>query len=310
MEHNQDYEVIIVGGSYAGLSAALALGRALRRVLVIDAGAPCNRNTPQSHNFITHDGTPPAVIGQIARSQVWFYQTVQWKEGHVSALAQTEAGFLATLESGETFSAAKVLLATGVKDLLPDIPGFAESWGISVLHCPYCHGYEVRGRNTAILANGAMALEMAKLIRHWTGKLQLLTDGPSTIPEADRAVLETNGIKVTEKRISRIEHQAGHLDGIVFDDGSRLALEVMYARVPLAQQLDVAGQLGCALNPAGLITVDDMRQTSVPGLYAAGDNSIQARSVAAAAGAGNFAGAAINRQLIEEHFLATGRMDG
>ncbi|WP_118976893.1 NAD(P)/FAD-dependent oxidoreductase [Taibaiella koreensis] len=306
MNGKLDYEVIIVGGSYAGLSAAMALGRALRRVLVIDAGEPCNRNTPQSHNFITHDGTPPAVISQIARSQVRFYQTVQWQEGRVSTLLKTADGFEAVLEGGERYTARKVLLATGMKDLLPDIPGMAECWGISVLHCPYCHGYEVRGRETAIWANGAMALEMGKLIAHWTSRLQLLTDGSSTIPEADKAALEANGIKVIEKRISRLSQQAGHLDGILFDDGSRLDLEVLYARVPLQQQLDVAGQLGCILTPAGLIQVDEMRQTSVPGLYAAGDNSIQARSVAAAAGAGNFAGAAINRELIEEHFLATG----
>lgn len=303
---NKTYEAIIVGGSYAGLSAAMALGRALRRVLIIDAGEPCNRNTPQSHNFITHDGTPPAVIAQIARSQVKQYQTIHWQEGRVEKIAGASGDFRVSLESGEVFTAPKVLLATGVKDLLLKIAGFAECWGISVLHCPYCHGYEVRGRETAILLNGDMALEMVKLISHWTPKLCLLTNGPSTIAESDRALIEANGIEIVEKKILKLEHEQGHLKRVVFGDGSHRELEVMYARVPLQQHLDVAAQLGCALNPMGLIEVDELRQTSVPGLYAAGDNSSPARSVAGATGAGNMAGAAINKQLIEDHFRQSG----
>src|SRR5690606_19368783 len=145
---------IIIGGSYAGLSAAMALGRSLRKVLIIDAGKPCNRQTPHSHNFITQDGKTPAEISSIARAQVAQYETVTFLSGFAVEGKKTNSGFEIKTEKGEIFESKKLILATGVKDIMSEIPGFAECWGISVIHCPYCHGYEVRNEKTGILANG------------------------------------------------------------------------------------------------------------------------------------------------------------
>ena len=181
MIQQTNFEVIIVGGSYSGLSAAMSLGRSLRQVLVIDSGLPCNRQTPHSHNFITQDGEVPAVISAKAKLQVDFYKTVQFFNGLAIQAIKTNDGFEIKTDSGEAFTSKKVLFATGVKDLLPEIKGLAECWGISVLHCPYCHGYEVKTEKTAIIANGEMAFEYAKLISNWTKDLRLLTNGKSAL---------------------------------------------------------------------------------------------------------------------------------
>ena len=139
-----EFEVIIIGGSYSGLAAAMALGRSVRRVLIIDSGAPCNRFTPHSHNFITHDGEVPAVISAKAKAQVLAYPTVQFQEGIVTKADKTAQGFTVTTASGATYTAKKLFIATGVKDILPEINGLAACWGVSAIHCPYCHGYEYR----------------------------------------------------------------------------------------------------------------------------------------------------------------------
>src|SRR5690606_19696546 len=168
MTENKVFDVIIIGGSYAGLSAALALGRSLRHVLIIDSGAPCNRQTPHSHNFLTHDGEPPARIATQARDEVLRYDTVRFVQDTATEAVSQEHGFAVTTASGDRYTAQKLLFATGVRDLMPDIPGFADCWGISILHCPYCHGYEVRGRTTGVLANGDTGYELAMFINNWT----------------------------------------------------------------------------------------------------------------------------------------------
>ncbi len=183
------FDVIIVGGSYSGLSAAMSLGRSLRQVLVIDSGLPCNRQTPHSHNFITQDGEVPTVISAKAKLQVDFYKTVQFFNGLAVQANKTKVGFEIKTDSGEVFTSKKVLFATGVKDLLPEIKGLAECWGISVLHCPYCHGYEVKTEKTAIIANGEMAFEYAKLISNWTKDLRLLTNGKSALTSEQTKIL-------------------------------------------------------------------------------------------------------------------------
>src|SRR5690606_37550650 len=158
------YDVIIVGGSYAGLSAAMALGRSLRKVLVIDSGFPCNRQTPHSHNFITQDGETPFAISQKAREQVMRYPTVRFLDDLALGAAKTATGFTVSTKSGDTFLSRKLITATGIADQLPEIKGFAACWGISVIHCPYCHGYEFRNQRTGILANGDRAFHLASLV--------------------------------------------------------------------------------------------------------------------------------------------------
>jgi len=298
----EHFEVIIVGGSYSGLSAAMSLGRSLRQVLVIDSGLPCNRQTPHSHNFITQDGEVPAVISAKAKLQVHFYKTVQFFNGIAIEVTKTKDGFEIKTNSGETFTSKKMLFATGVKDLLPEVKGLAECWGISVLHCPYCHGYEVKTEKTAIIANGEMAFEYAKLISNWTKDLRLLTNGKSTITWEQKEILQKHQIEIIEEEIESLEHENGNVTQVIFKNQSKTTVKAIYFRAPFEQHCSLPEALGCDLTEQGLIKVDMMQKTTIPGVYASGDCVIQARSVAMAVSSGSFAGAAINKELIDERF--------
>jgi thioredoxin reductase len=211
MENNRLFDVIIIGGSYAGLSAAMALGRSLRNVLIIDSNLPCNRQTPHSHNFITQDGETPAAIAQKAKEQVMRYDTVQFHNDLALSGKQIKEGFEIATEKGDVFVAKKLIFATGIKDLMPDIKGFAECWGISVVHCPYCHGYENRSKNTAIMANGERGFHLASLVRNLTSKLTLLTAGKPEFDETQTATLQRHNIEVAETTVTEIEHENGQV---------------------------------------------------------------------------------------------------
>ena len=298
----KNFEVIIIGGSYSGLSAAMSLGRSLRQVLVIDSGMPCNKQTPHSHNFITQDGEAPADISAKAKLQVGFYKTVQFYNGLVIEAVKTQNGFEIKTASGELFTSKKLLFATGVKDLLPEIKGLAECWGISVLHCPYCHGYEVKAEKTAIIANGEMGFEYAKLISNWTKDLTLLTNGESRLTTEQTDVLKKHQIEIIEDEIESVEHENGYVQQIIFKKQSKLIVKAIYFRPPFEQHCLIPESLGCEMTEQGLIKVDIMQKTTIPGIYASGDCVIHARSVAMAVSSGSFAGASINRELIEEAF--------
>jgi thioredoxin reductase len=296
------YDVIIVGGSYAGLSAAMSLGRSLRKVLIIDSGLPCNRQTPHSHNFITHDGEPPKAIADKARVQVLKYDTVTIQHGIAVNAAKNDNGFELATADGATFSARKLLFATGIKDLMPAIPGFAECWGITVIHCPYCHGYEVKQEKTGIMSNGDMAFEFSKLIDNLTKDLTIFTNGKSTLSIEQKEKLQQHKIAVVETEIAGFEHDNGKLKQVLLKDGSAIPLKAMYAKIPFVQHCDIPVQLGCALNDHGYLSVDMLGRTTVPGVYAAGDNTAMMRAVSLAVAGGGMAGAAINKELAEESF--------
>ena len=296
------FDVIIVGGSYAGLSAAMALGRALRNVLVIDNGKPCNRQTPHSHNFITHDGEVPAVISNKAKEQVRAYPTVTFATGTAVSARKVEGKFLIDIDNGDRVYAKKLLFATGVKDLMPPIEGFADCWGVSVLHCPYCHGYEVRNEPTGILAKGDMAFELARLINHWTKDLVVFTNGPSNLTPEQAQRIESHNIKIIEQEIDRIEHEKGQVKFLHLKGGKYFALKAIYARPEFGQHCAIPYDLGCELTEQNLLKVDAFQRTSIAGIFAAGDNSTLMRSVSLAVAGGGFAGASINKELIEEEF--------
>lgn len=302
MTGNRNFDVIIIGGSYAGLSAAMSLGRALRQVLIIDSGKPCNRQTPHSHNFLTQDGNTPANISQIGKEQVLQYKTVTFYTGLATAGVQTATGFDITTDTGETFSAVKLIFATGIYDNLPDIPGFAECWGISVIHCPYCHGYEVRNEKTGILANGDMAFDFGKLISNWTKDLTIFTNGPSTLNAEQVEKLAGRNITIVEKVIKEIAHKNGYITRLIFTDGTALPLTALYARINFTQHCDIPAQLGCELTEQGYIRVDNMQKTTVKDVFACGDNASMMRSVSNAVASGTFAGAMANKDLVEETF--------
>ncbi|MGN7705928.1 NAD(P)/FAD-dependent oxidoreductase [Chryseobacterium sp. 22543] len=299
---NKKFDVIIIGGSYSGLSAGMSLGRSLRNVLIIDNGKPCNRQTPHSHNFVTHDGKTPGEIANLAKKDVEKYNTVRFYNGTVIKTVKITGGFRIETSSGEKFHAKKLILASGVKDVMPDIPGFAECWGISVIHCPYCHGYEVKNEITGILSNGEMAYEFSKLIFNLTKNLTLFTNGKAVLTNEQTEKLKQNKIMLNEDEIEEIKHENGSIQKIIFKNGKEVSLQALYAKIPFEQNLNVSDDLGCELTEQGFIKVDMMQKTNVPGVFACGDNVTMMRSVANAVAQGNFAGAVVNKELADEEF--------
>lgn len=299
---DRHFDVIIIGGSYSGLAAGMALGRALKKVLIIDSGKPCNRQTPHSHNFITQDGKTPAEIATLAKQQVEKYDTVTFFNGLATNGAKIENGFSIQTDSGETFRAKKLIFATGVKDVMPNIEGYAECWGISVLHCPYCHGYEVRNEPTGVLGNGEQGVEFATLISNWTKDLTLFTNEPSTLTPEQTAKLKSHAIKIVETGIEKFEHRNGYLQKIIFKDGASSSIKALYARNPFEQHCTIPETLGCELTEDGYIKIDPFQKTTIPGIFACGDNTTRMRALANAVAMGTTAGAMVNREIVFEEF--------
>lgn len=297
-----EFDVIIVGGSYAGLSAALALGRAKRNILIIDSNKPCNKQTPHAHNFLTHDGDKPAEISVKAKAEVLKYPTVKFIEGKAISATSIDKGFVVELANGTSFNSRKILLASGLKDILPEIIGFRECWGISVIHCPYCHGYEVKDEKVGLLMNGDMAFDMAKMISHWNKEVVLLTNGASTLTVEQTNQLQSKSISIIEKELSALEHNKGYLNNVVFKDGEQLKLKAIYAKPKMVQHSNLYTDLNCEINENGLLVVDSFQKTTNNGVYAAGDCTTMFRSLSAATAAGSMAGAMINKDLIWEDF--------
>jgi thioredoxin reductase len=297
-----DFDVIIIGGSYAGLSAALTLGRSTRNILVIDAAQPCNKQTPQSHNFLTHDGDRPADIAKAAKAEVLKYPTVRFLEGKAISGKAVDGGFSITLENGDSFMARKVLLATGLKDVLPAIKGFAECWAISVIHCPYCHGYEVRDEKIGLLMNGDHAFDMAKNLHLWNKDLTILTNGKSQFTAEQTEKLQSKSIMIVEDEIIEMVHVKGYLEHVVFKSGEKLALKAIYARAEVEQHDNLYLDLGCELTELKTIKVDEYQQTTAKGIYAAGDSATLFRSLSIVAAAGTMAAVMLNKEMISEDF--------
>lgn len=294
--------MIIIGGSYAGLSAALSLGRSLRKVLVIDSGNPCNRVTPYSHNFLTNDGSRPKAIHDKARAQLTGYQSVTYLEGLATEASQIDNIFEVSTAKSQVFRAKKLLFTTGVTDTVPNISGFAECWGKSILHCPYCHGFESKGLKTGVLGNGDMGYELAKTISHWAGGLTLYTNGSSTLSPEEVLKLNKHNISVVQNEIDYIEHDNGQVARLHFADTEPEDIRALYTQLPFIQQCSLPEGMGCAMTEKGFIEIDKCLQTTVPGVYAAGDCVSLFRSVANAVAMGSKAGAMINKCLIEEDF--------
>ncbi len=302
MTGSKNFEVIIIGGSYAGLSAAMALGRSLRNVLIIDSGKPCNRQTPHSHNFLTQDGIKPNLISEKAKEQVLKYETVKFLNDFAISGKKTEGGFTIATKAGETFLTKKLIFATGIKDIMPNIKGFSACWGISVIHCPYCHGYEYSNDKTGVFTNGDIAFEMGKLIHNWTKDLTIFTNGKSTLKEEQASKLKKQNIKIIEKEINYFDHKNGQIERIIFEDGTSESIKALYARPEFEQHCEIPKELGCELTELNYLTTDPFQKTTVPGIFACGDSTTMIRSVSYAVAAGGVAGTMANRELIEEEF--------
>ena len=302
MTNNKKFDVIIIGGSYAGLSAAMALGRSLRSVLIIDGGEPCNIQTPHSHNFLTQDGQTPNEISTLAKRQVEKYESVEFYKGLATSGTKTGSGFEIITSNSDKFTGKKLIFATGIKDTMPAIKGFKECWGISVVHCPYCHGYENRGKNTALIANGAMAFHLAPMVKNLTNELTILTNGKAEFDADQLAKLKQNKINIIETKIVELENNNGQLENVVFSDSDKLPFDVAYGVIPFTQHSDIPQTLGCEITEQGYIKVDMFQKTTIDGVFACGDNSVMMRSVANAVYSGNLTGAVVNGLLSQEEF--------
>jgi thioredoxin reductase len=306
---NRNFEVIIIGGSYSGLAAGMTLGRALRKVLIIDSGKPCNKHTPYSHNFLIADGMPPEELAATARQHIARYKTVQLLQDVATEGKRFLNRFTITTQSGNTFTAKKLIFATGISDILPGIQGLTECWGKSVLHCPYCHGYEVKGLKTGILGDGESVIEFASLISNWTNDLTIYTNGISTLSVAQKALLHKHNIRLCEMEIQKLIHTNGSIEKVVFTNGEAANINALYIKPNFAQHCNIPILLGCATNADGYIVSDASQNTTVPGIFACGDNVTRMRTLANAVAMGTTAGMSANKELVIEKFAAALQFD-
>ena len=289
------YDVAIIGGGAAGLSAALVLGRARRRVVVVDAGEP--RNAPAEHmqGFISRDGTPPAELLRAARAEVLRYGGEIVEDRVVEATA----GFSLRLAAGQTVTARRVLLATGAVDELPDILGARERWGRDFLHCPYCHGWEVRDQAIGVLTTGPGSVQHAHLLRQWTDDVILFAH-TAEVTSGEREALHARGITIVDGRVEGLVVANDQLQGVRLVDGRTVARRALFIRPALRAHVNgPAAALGCELLEDGLVRVDGGGRTSVPGVWAAGNACNPRAQVITAAGEGSAVAIAINTELVE-----------
>ncbi|MDR7272570.1 thioredoxin reductase [Pelomonas saccharophila] len=266
-------DVIIIGGSFAGLAAALQLGRAGRKVTVLDTGLPRNRNARHSHGLLGHDHKPPLDILAEARRQLARYPAIRLVNARADSVAGAIDDFSVLTGDGQTLGARRVILSYGVTDQMPDVPGFAESWGTSIVPCPYCDGFEVAGQHWGLVWSGPQSHQSARLFLDWTDKLTVFADGHDIAPDI-QADLARRKIPVVDGRIIEIAHHQGHIATVNVESGRNVAVDVLFAHPRNKPSASLHESLGLVTvdTPVGIaLKVDERRQTSVPGIYAAGD---------------------------------------
>jgi thioredoxin reductase len=280
------YDVIIVGGGPAGLSAALILGRARRHVLVCDDGRYRNDSSQSIHGFLTREGIHPAELRRIGRQQLERYE-VEYRTVRVVDARPRKSGFTLKLDSGDTVNCRKLLLATGVVDHIPSVAGFERFYGCGVFHCPYCDGWEVRDEPLAVYGSGKNGAGLAVSLQSWSADVVLCTDGPSNLRPPDVARLAARNIAVRTEKIDHLEGSEKCLEEIVFAGGARLARRAIFLSTGQSQRCDLAHSLGCNFTRKGAVQTGKLETTNIHGLYVAGDASkdVQFAIVAAAEGA-------------------------
>ena len=294
-------DVVVVGGGPAGLNAALNLGRGRKKVLLCDAGPPRNAAAEEIHGFVTRDGTPPKEFRRIGREQLRPYD-VEVRDVRVLAIEREGSGFRVALEGGGGVEARRVLLATGLVDVLPDLPGYRELWGKALFQCPYCHGWEVRERAWGLLATSEAMLDFGVFLTGWSHDMVVFTAGTFPVPAEKRGQLERAGVRLEERRIRRlVPAPDGHfLEAVELEDGTRVRRDVLVARPP-QRQVPFVERLGLALDEQGFIRVNAQGETSIPGIHAAGDLTTHLQGAVMAAAAGATAGAMMNHALNMEN---------
>ena len=305
------HEVIVIGAGPAGLAAGLTLGRAHRDVLIIDAGSGRNAPADAVHNFLGQDGTPPEELRRIGREQLQPYKTVEVLDAAVASVERSDDGrFSVRLDSGVVHGARRLVLATGVIDKLPELPGLAELWGSSAIHCPYCHGFEFSDHPIAVLGGGEQRAHLALHMRRFTSEVTWCTDGTDGVDAETVALLESNGVIVRTEAVESFDSAGGVLHAIRLAGGDEVRADAVYVASEMSVAGDVHTQLGLRLSEAGWVEVSPFGATSVPGVYAVGDIAKQASlpmpfaSVANAAHTGAIAAVAVDKDLLsDEHGL-------
>ncbi|PSJ40353.1 NAD(P)/FAD-dependent oxidoreductase [Allosphingosinicella deserti] len=295
----KDYDVVVIGGSFAGQSAAMQLARARQDVLLVDAGLPRNRFAEESHGFLGQDGRAPSAIIRTARCQLDAYPTATIKHGLVHSVEQEAEHFLVSLDTDDAVRARRMVLATGVSDELPQIPGLAERWGATVLHCPYCHGYEVRDQRLGVIANHPLAAHQASLIPDW-GPTILFTQGRFEPDEAQMALLGKRGVDIERTPVVELVGEGPGLSGVRLADERFVELGAIFTNPHTRISSPIAERMGCALEdgPTGkFIRVDEWGLTSLDGVYAAGDAAMPMHNATLASASGVRAGVAAHRSL-------------
>ena len=292
------YDVVVIGGGAAGLSAALVLSRARRSVLVVDGGAP--RNAPASHmqGYLSRDGMPPAELLAVGRDEIARYGA-RLLVGSVDQVAVAAAGFRVQVEGGPEVIARKVLVATGLRDELPDVPGVRDGFGTDVLHCPYCHGYEVRDQRLGVLGGTPGAVEHAILLRQWSHDVVYF---PHTdiLSDADRERLVARAVGIVEGIVDRLARVDDRLHAVELTDGRTVERDAVFVRPRFRPHDGLLRDLGCSLDAQGWVVTDAAGRTSLPGVWAAG-NAVDPRAqVITAAGQGSAAAIALNADLVAE----------
>lgn len=266
-------DVIIIGGSFAGLAAALQLGRARRKVTVLDTGLPRNRNARHSHGLLGHDHKPPLHILAEARQQLARYPTVKLVNARADSVSGAIDHFSVLTRDGESLAARRLILSYGVTDQMPNVPGFSESWGTSIVPCPYCDGFEVAGQHWGVVWSGPQSHNQVRLFLDWTDKLTVFADGHDIAPDI-QADLARRNIPVADGRIVEIAHHEGRIATVNLDTGRHIAVDILFAQPRNKPSASLHESLGLATadTPSGIVLkVDERRQTSMPGIYAAGD---------------------------------------
>ncbi|MEV8507881.1 NAD(P)/FAD-dependent oxidoreductase [Actinoplanes sp. NPDC051475] len=306
------YDVIVIGGGPAGMSAAVALGRALRTVLLVDAATPRNAPADGIHNYLTRDGIPPAEFRELGRAEVTRYggeiieATVATATAGTTTAGTTTAGaegLSVTLTDGRHFRARRLLITTGLTDELPDIPGLRDQWGHGVLHCPYCHGYEVRGRAIGIIGSSPVALHHAQLWRQWSDDVVLFQHTAPAPDESQAAALTARGIRVMTEKVAEVVASGGRLTGVRLTDGTLIARDAVVVAPRFNANAGLVRSLGLEAveNDFGSsIAADPTGRTAVPGVWVAGNVTDSMAQVVSSAAAGLQAGAVLNMDLIGE----------
>lgn len=293
----------VIGGGPAGLNAALVLGRSRRKTILFDDNKPRNAVTSESHGFITRDGIQPQELKRIAQEELYRYPDVRIEKQRVHRINKANTLFQVETENGEVYSAKKIILAIGFKEILPDIPRVKEFYGKTLFNCPFCDGWELRDRPLAVIADDKKAFHMAKMVSNWTNDLIIFTNGKEVLSLEEKELLKSKGIRINEKKISAFIGKEGMLEKIQFEDETSVLREGGFIATEWLQADSFKSSLEYTLNERGGIVTDSMKRTKTEGVFACGDTRIAGPSqLIVAAGEGSMAAMSVIAALTEEKF--------